>query len=129
MQEEPACRIDTWLWAVRLFKSRSRAAEAIKAGRVRIGGQPVKASRHVHQGEEITIRKGVVQLQFRVLGILHRRVSAPLAKTCCDDITPEEEKQKLLAPDLLPPAFRPRGSGRPTKKERRALDDFNDYGL
>ncbi len=119
-------RIDQWLWAVRLFKSRSLAAEAVRSGRVRIDGQAVKAARPVGAGDEITVRKGPITYRYRVLRPLSKRVGAPLVPEYCADVTPAEERDKLDAMRNLPTAFRERGSGRPTKRERRDLDRFRD---
>jgi len=118
------CRIDKWLWAVRLYKTRNIAAEALKSGKVKINGVNVKPSLEVTAGVIITIPKGVVRYQFKVLGIIEKRVSAVLARNYCEDVTPEEEKMKLTTLEFMPTALRDRGTGRPTKKERRDLDEW-----
>jgi ribosome-associated heat shock protein Hsp15 len=117
-------RLDKWLWAVRLYKTRSLATEAVKSGRVKVAGESVKPSFEVKSGLVITIQKGVVKYQFLVTGILQKRVSAPIAREFCKDITPDEEKMKLTHIEFMPSAFREKGSGRPTKKERRELDEW-----
>jgi ribosome-associated heat shock protein Hsp15 len=122
-------RVDKWLWSVRLFKSRTLAAEACKAGRVRIDGEPVKPSHLIGENDVLTVRKGGFAFQFRVLRLLEKRVGAPIAMTCYEDITPEEEKNKYEAWFLRASGSaekRPRGAGRPTKKERRVLEEFKE---
>lgn len=118
------CRIDKWLWAVRLYKTRNIAAEAVKAGKVKINGASVKPAFEVSVGTIITIPRGVVRYQFKVTGVIEKRVSAVLARNFCEDVTPEEEKFKLTTLEFMPTAMRDRGTGRPTKKERRDLDDW-----
>ena len=123
-EKKDTCRIDKWLWAVRLYKTRSVATEAVKSGKVKIDGESVKPSFEVKSGLIITIPKGVVKYQYLVTGIIEKRVSAVVAKEYCKDITPEEEKMKATHLQFMPSAFRPKGTGRPTKKERRELDDW-----
>ena len=118
------CRIDRWLWAVRLDKTRNWAAEAVKTGKVKVKGDNVKPSFEVFEGLIITIPKGVVRYQFKVVGVIEKRVSAVLAKNYCEDVTPEEDKMKLTHLEFMPTAFRDKGTGRPTKKERRDLDEW-----
>lgn len=120
------CRIDKWLWAVRLYKTRSLATEAVKAGKVKVNDAAVKPSFEVFEGLEITIPKGVVKYRFRVTGIIEKRVGAAVARNYCEDITPEEERMKLTHLEFMPTAFREKGTGRPTKKERRDLDEWMD---
>jgi ribosome-associated heat shock protein Hsp15 len=114
-------RIDKWLWAVRIYKTRSDAADACRLGRVTIGGQPVKPARDVRIGELILAKTGEIQRQLKVTAIIERRVSAALAKSCVEDLTPASELAKRPAPDFTPIALRPKGTGRPTKKDRRDL--------
>ncbi len=118
------CRIDKWLWAVRLYKSRSIATEAVKTGKVKVNETSVKPSYEVIAGTIISIPKGVVKYQFKVTGIIEKRVSAILARNYCEDITPEEEKMKLTHLEYMPQAFRDKGTGRPTKKDRRDIDEW-----
>jgi len=120
-------RIDKYLWAVRLFKTRSLATEACKKGKVIIQGVSVKPSRTVTRGDIITLKRMPVIYTYRVLEPLGKRVSAKLAGQYVEDLTPEEEKNKLLTA-TMPGAFgvRDRGMGRPTKKERRIIDDLFD---
>jgi ribosome-associated heat shock protein Hsp15 len=124
--ETEKTRIDKWLWAVRLFKTRSLAAEAVQSGKVRVEGESVKPSFQLTAGKTITVRKGLVTYTYKVKGILSKRVGAPLAQEKYDDLTPQEELDKLDVNTYMPSAFRPRGTGRPTKKERRDLDQLWD---
>lgn len=117
-------RLDKWLWAVRLYKSRTLAAEACQLGRVKIAGQPVKPSRHVHVGETLTAVTGDITQTVRVTGLLEKRVGAKLVSQYLEDLTPPEERARPAEKNFLPVPFRPKGSGRPTKKERRTLDKF-----
>jgi ribosome-associated heat shock protein Hsp15 len=124
-------RIDKWLWAVRVYKTRSMATEAIRNGRVKISGQVVKPSREVHINDEIDIHLGVYHKTVKVVALLHNRVSAVLVVNFLQDLTPDEEYDKLKIQKEMKPEFRPRGLGRPTKKHRRLIDrlkktkDFN----
>jgi len=117
-------RIDKWLWCVRLFKSRSVAAEACDKGKIKIGDQPVKASRNIKMGDIITIRKGAFTMQFEVLRLTESRLPAKLVADFCKDITPEEEIEKIKLHSIETRAYRKRGEGRPTKRDRRELDEF-----
>jgi ribosome-associated heat shock protein Hsp15 len=121
-------RIDKWLWTVRMFKSRTLANDAVKGGRVKINGAPVKASYNISRGEIIELKKNGFNFQFKVLELLKNRVAAPIAITCYENMTPEEELNKYN--DWFVgkggPEFRDRGTGRPTKKDRREIDGFKD---
>jgi ribosome-associated heat shock protein Hsp15 len=119
-------RIDKWLWAVRVFKTRSLATDACRNGRVTIAGQPVKPSREVRIGETIVVQKDEMTRTFKVLGLLEQRVGAPIAKQFVEDLTPPSEFQKKRETKFLPPMYRQKGAGRPTIKDRRALDTFSD---
>jgi ribosome-associated heat shock protein Hsp15 len=119
-------RIDKWLWAVRVFKTRSLATDACRNGRVTINGQPVKPSREARVAETIVVQKDEMTRTFKVLGLLEQRVGAKVAKEFVEDLTPPSEFQKKREPNFLPPVYRPKGAGRPTKKDRRALDSFSD---
>ncbi|MBU0488455.1 MAG: RNA-binding S4 domain-containing protein [Bacteroidetes bacterium] len=122
-QETGSVRIDKYLWSVRIFKSRSIASDACIAGKVKIDGDAVKPSRKVKPEEIIMVQKEQMVLSFRVRAILERRVSAVLAKEFVEDITPEEERQKVEMIRLTA-VKRDRGTGRPTKKERREIDKY-----
>jgi ribosome-associated heat shock protein Hsp15 len=118
------CRIDKWLCAVRLFKSRTIATDAVSAGKVKLNGEAVKPSHLISAGNVVSMQKGILKYQYRVLGIIEKRVSAQLVNQYCEDITPPEEKLKTTEPEFMPSAFREKGTGRPTKKQRRDLDDW-----
>lgn len=118
------CRIDKWLWSVRLFKTRTAAADAISSGKVKVDDENTKSSYLITAGRVITLRKGLIKYKYRVLGIIEKRVSASVAVQYYEDITPDEELMKLKVNENFPTAFREKGSGRPTKKERRELDDW-----
>jgi len=115
-------RIDKWLWAVRLFKTRSLAADACKAGSVEIGGIAVKPARDVHEGETITVRQGLIMRTLRVAGIPKSRVGAKLVAQYCDDQTPASEFEKVRTQRVQQVLARDKGAGRPTKRDRRLLD-------
>ena len=126
MNTPDSVRIDKWLWAVRIYKTRSQAAEACRGGHVKIGGQPVKPAHDVKLNEIIAARTGHLTKTVKVLGLAGQRVSAAAAKAFVEDLTPPSEYQKTKEPNYQPLFFRPKGLGRPTKKERRKLDQFSD---
>jgi len=115
-------RIDKWLWAVRLFKTRSLAADACKAGSVEINGLAVKPARDVHEGETITVKQGLILRTLRVVGIPKSRVGAKLVAEYCDNQTPASEFEKVKAQRVQQVLARDKGTGRPTKRDRRLLD-------
>lgn len=115
-------RIDKWLWAIRVYKTRSLANEACQSGKVKINESRIKPSRTVQIGDRITMEKGYIKHDFKVKGIIEKRVSATLAKLNYEDHTPEEEKVKLKSNLFSPQYTRKKGAGRPTKKERREFD-------
>lgn len=119
-------RVDKWLWAVRIFKSRSMAADACKNGRVKFNGTILKASANLQRGNVIQVRKDHFNFTFKVLDIIDKRVSAKLAEPCYENQTPPEELNKFKSWFLNSQTveFREKGSGRPTKKERRVIDDY-----
>ncbi|MFZ4634934.1 MAG: RNA-binding S4 domain-containing protein [Saprospiraceae bacterium] len=120
-------RIDKWLWSVRIYKSRTLATDACKAGKVKVGEDAVKPSYLVKEGEVIEVRKDGFNFQYRTIILLEKRVGAPIAVTCYEDITPEEERLKYTSWFLNNKSTserRQRGAGRPTKKERREIDQF-----
>ncbi len=119
-------RIDKWLWAVRLYKTRTVAAEACRNGRVTIAGHPVKPSREVKINDLILAQTGDITRTTKVLGLLERRVGAAAVKEYAEDLTPASEYQKAREPVLQPLFFRPKGAGRPTKKDRRAMGKLDD---
>lgn len=121
-------RIDKYLWCVRLFKTREVAIDAVKSGRVRVGESQVKPARELKEGEVLTIRRSPAMLQYRVKGFPKGRVGAPLVSDYLLDITPASEKEKLQEHNLILSLQRDRGTGRPTKKERRAIDELYAEG-
>jgi len=126
--ETEQVRIDKWLWAVRIFKSRSLATDFCKRGRVLIGDEAVKPSRIVRKDEIITIKRPPLTLTYQVKGLIQKRGSAVLAAENVVNLTPQEEFDRVR--QKLESAFyvRDRGTGRPTKKDRRDLEnlDFTD---
>jgi ribosome-associated heat shock protein Hsp15 len=123
METTESLRIDKWLWAVRIFKTRSLATEACKAGKVKVDGQAVKPSREVRKEMVIHIQEGPLSRIIRVVELLHNRVGAKLVNDFMHDLTPPEEYERHR--QILKSApKRPRGAGRPTKKERREMDTW-----
>jgi ribosome-associated heat shock protein Hsp15 len=119
-------RIDKYLWAVRLYKTRTLATEACRKGKVNVDDMPAKPSRMVSTGDVIEVRKMPVTYSYRVIEPIEKRVGAKIVDTYVEDITPEEELHKLeMQDDFF--VKRDRGTGRPTKKDRRLLDDLQDY--
>jgi ribosome-associated heat shock protein Hsp15 len=118
-------RVDKWLWAVRIFKTRSQATEACRKGKILILDQPVKPSRVLRVNDIIQVKKPPVVYSYKVTGLLAKRLSARLVKEYVEDITPEQE----LAKGKVKETFfisRDKGSGRPTKKERRMIDKLRE---
>jgi ribosome-associated heat shock protein Hsp15 len=128
MNTDESVRIDKFLWAVRLFKTRSVAAEACKKGRVAIDGQPVKSSRLVRRGDEISIKVPPAIKTYKVLDLSEKRMGAKLVPGFIEDITSREEQDLLEMARMTQKMNRPKGSGRPTKKDRRDLDNLNSQG-
>jgi ribosome-associated heat shock protein Hsp15 len=123
---EPDLRVDKWLWSVRLFKTRSQAAEYCRKGRVIIDDIPVKPSRLLREGDIITLRRPPAVFTYRVRGLVDRRQPAKLVSRYLEDITPDEEKEKAIHRNVIVFAKRQRGTGRPTKKDRRDIDRLGD---
>ncbi|MEI5984837.1 RNA-binding S4 domain-containing protein [Sphingobacterium sp. PU5-4] len=123
-EEKEKLRIDKYLWAIRLFKTRSLATEACKAGRVKLKGQNVKPSAVVKVGDQYSIQKGIERKVILVTGLLERRVDAKTAVQFYEDHTPEEETYGFKSVFHAPVLKRDRGTGRPTKKDRREIDDL-----
>ena len=117
-------RIDKWLWAARIFKTRSLAADACKSGRVTLNGAQVKPSRTVKDGDEVGVKKSPVTYTFRVKQAIEKRVGAKLLPDILEDITTPEQYEILEMQRISGFVGRAKGTGRPTKKDRRALDDF-----
>ena len=125
-------RIDKYLWAIRAFKTRTDATDACKGGKVKIAGVNAKPSKEVKPGDVIQVKKGTVTFTYKVLQPLERRVGAKLVPEYALNLTPESELEKLRAPVETFFITRDRGAGRPTKKDRREIEeawdaiDFND---
>ena len=117
-------RIDKWLWAARIFKTRSIAADACKNGRVTIDGVNVKPSRMVKCGETVSVRKPPITYSFRILKTIEQRVGAKLLPEIYENVTAPEEYELLEMTRISGFVNRARGTGRPTKKDRRSLDAF-----
>lgn len=123
---EDQVRIDKFLWSVRVYKTRTEAADACRSGKVSVNGTEAKASRDIKAGDVLTVRKGSVHFQYKVLVPVSNRQGAKLVPEFVEDITPQEELDKLNAPFETIYVRRDRGTGRPTKKERRDLDRLMD---
>ena len=117
-------RIDKWLWAARIFKTRSLAADACKSGRITLNGAQVTPSRTVKEGDEVGVKKSPVTYTFRVKQAIEKRVGAKLLPDILEDITTPEQYEILEMQRISGFVGRAKGTGRPTKKDRRALDDF-----
>jgi len=122
MDKQSKIRIDKWLWAVRVYKTRTLASEACNSGKVKINGKSVKPSRLIVIDEEITVQKKLIKHRYKVLGLIEKRVSAKIASKSVENLTPESETIKLTIAKKQPIAHRNRGKGRPTKRERRQMD-------
>jgi ribosome-associated heat shock protein Hsp15 len=121
-------RLDQWLWAVRLFKSRSLATEAIRGGRVKINNEPIKAAHEARADELIVVSFPTITRIVRVLDAPKSRVGAKLVPLYLEDLTPPEEFERQRALNFAPGA-RAAGTGRPTKRERRDLDELTEEGF
>ncbi|MBI5009285.1 MAG: RNA-binding S4 domain-containing protein [Bacteroidia bacterium] len=126
MAESKEIRIDKYLWSVRLYKTRSIASDECRKGRILINNIQVKPSRIVAKDEIIVVKKPPVNYTYRVLEPIENRVSAKLVSRFLEDITPEEEKLKLDYRNAGGTFYRDKGTGRPTKKERRLIDRLKD---
>ena len=126
MPEIKNIRIDKFLWSVRIYKTRSIASDECRKGRIIIGEVQVKPSRVVLANEIITVKKPPVVYSYRVIEPIENRVSAKLAANFIEDLTPDEEKAKLNIRDSIGIIYREKGTGRPTKKERRQIDSIRD---
>ncbi len=127
MENPGEVRIDKWLWAARIFKTRSKAADACKKGRVIIEDVQVKPSRNVKAGDRVVVKRPPVVYTYNVKGVSEKRVSAKEAENLVENVTPQSEMAKLKGKSYAVFVHRDRGSGRPTKKERRILDRLNPY--
>lgn len=123
---EDKIRIDKWLWAVRIFKTRSLAAEECVKGHVSIGNVRVKASRELKGGEVVKVRTGPIERHYLVKQVTGKRMSAQLAVDFVEDVTPPENLAFLNAVKVFGFESRPRGLGRPTKRDRRLIDKLKE---
>lgn len=120
-------RVDKWLWAVRIFKTRSKATNACKNGSVKIGDQLLKPSSEIKPGDVITVRKNQLNLQLKVIQLLEKRVGAKLVSDYLEDLTPEEEYNKQEIARQTNFEYREKGIGRPTKKQRREIEKLKKF--
>lgn len=126
MPEKEKLRIDKYLWAIRLFKTRTLASDACKAGRVKLDGTNVKPSHEVRVGEVYNVAKGPERKVIKVTGLLENRTDAKTAVMFYDDITPVEQTTAFKTMFHAPVLKRDRGTGRPTKRDRREIDGLQD---
>lgn len=120
-------RIDKYIWAVRLFKTRSIAATAVKSGQVLVNEEPVKPAHVVKIGEVIKVKRNPIWRSYEIKEILKNRVGAKLVDQYIQECTPTEEIEKLELMKLMPGFDRQKGTGRPTKKERRDIDQYDPW--
>jgi ribosome-associated heat shock protein Hsp15 len=126
MPDKKEIRIDKFLWSVRIYKTRSIASDECRKGRIVINNIQVKPSRAVIKGEIITVKKPPVNFSYRVIEPIENRVGAKLVENFIEDLTPDEEKAKLETGQSGGTIYRDKGTGRPTKKERRLIDRIKD---
>jgi ribosome-associated heat shock protein Hsp15 len=117
-------RIDKWLWAVRIFKTRTDASEACKKGRILVNNVQVKPSRDIKIGDVVTVRRPPINYVYNVVGLIENRQPAKNVPLYAENITPQEELDMLKIQRSTLFVQRDRGAGRPTKKERRDIDRF-----
>jgi ribosome-associated heat shock protein Hsp15 len=119
-------RVDKWLWSVRIFKSRTMASDACRSGKVKINGKIAKPSSTIERENLLDVKKNGFNLQFKVIDLIQKRVGAPLAQACYEDLTTAEELNKYNEWYVGKgrPEIREKGAGRPTKKERRNIQQF-----
>ncbi|MDD2595310.1 MAG: RNA-binding S4 domain-containing protein [Bacteroidales bacterium] len=117
-------RIDKFLWAIRVYKTRTEATDACKGGRITVNGADVKASREVKAGDVISVRKGAVHYSYKVLAPIDKRQGAKEVEKYAQNLTPQSELDKLKAPVETFFLKRDRGAGRPTKKDRRQMEQL-----
>ena len=122
-------RVDKFLWAMRIYKTRSIATDACKCGRIKMNGVEVKPSRTFHVGDVFTVRKGHITYTYRILQLWGNRIGAKLVPEYLQDITPKEQLEMLELARYAAQSGRDRGTGRPTKKDRREIEQFfsDDY--
>ena len=126
MAEKHTTRIDKWLWSVRIYKTRAMATEACAGGKVKVDRSTVKASRKIQLNEIVQVRKGVVKYLYKIRRISEKRIGAKLVSDYLDDITSDEELVKLKSAQKHSIQIREKGQGRPTKRERRIMDQLRE---
>lgn len=122
-------RVDKYLWAMRIYKTRSIATDACKCGRIKMNGVEIKPSRAFHVGDVFTVRKGPITYTYRILQLASNRLGAKMVPEYLQDITPKEQLELLELARYAAQSGRDRGTGRPTKKDRRDIEQFfsDDY--
>jgi len=120
-------RVDKYLWSIRALKTRSDATDACNGNKITVNGNSVKPSKDVKAGDVIVVRKGIVHYTYRVISPIDKRQGAKEVAKYAENLTPQSELDKLRAPVETFFVKRDRGSGRPTKKERRQIDDLYDW--
>jgi ribosome-associated heat shock protein Hsp15 len=126
MDSSSEARIDKWLWAARIFKTRTIAAAACKKGQVSLGSTQLKASRMIKAGDVVSVRKPTITYSFRVLQPIERRVGAKLIPEVLENVTTPDQYELLEMSKISGFVGRAKGTGRPTKKDRRSLEDFQN---
>src|SRR5690242_8854938 len=124
--ESNKLRIDKYLWCIRVYKSRTLATEACEGGKVKIGGERIKPSRPVKIGEVISVQQGFIRKEYKVTGLLDKRVAAKLVINYAEDVTPKEEIEKALTARFVSYESKFQDSGRPTKKDRRLMQKYRN---
>ena len=129
MAELTKVRIDKWLWSIRIFKTRTLSTKSCDQGKVKIDDHTLKASYKIKIGDIVIVRTNPLKKTLKVLKLIEKRVGAEVAQACYEDISPEEDKiihNNMKSTFFLPNAYRQKGEGRPTKKDRRNIDKFKD---
>lgn len=121
-----SCRLDKYVWCVRLAKTRSQSSDAIAGGKVRLNNEQIKPAKEVKLGDEIQIIRHTAKFTYRVIQLLNKRIGAKLVQDYIIDVTTDEEREKLKVFQASQNAYREHGTGKPTKRDRRNLDDFMD---
>ena len=128
MNKPEEMRVDKWLFAVRLFKTRSQATDACRNGKVKLNDAPAKAAKHTRMGDTIIVRQGPMTRTLKVIGLTEYRVGAKLVPDFAEDETPEAEWEKLRLAKRDNGDNRNNSKGRPSKRERRLIDQFTNLG-
>jgi len=122
-----AFRVDKYVWSVRLAKTRSQASELISKGKIKLNNVQVKSSREPKVGDTIQISKNTAVYSYKIIQLLDKRIGAKLVEEYIIDVTPEEEKEKYRLYSLTQSVYRENGTGKPTKKDRRDINDFFEF--